>query len=423
MSHEDKLKSLAVNGGPKAVSVPLCPRRHFGLEEKAAVNRVIDAAIEAGAAPGYGGTEETEFCREFSEMLGGGYADAVNSGTTSVYVALRALDIEPFTEIIAPPVTDPGGLMPIVMMNCIPVIADSEKDSFNMSLESIKERYTENTSAILVPHIAGEPADIEGIMAFAREKGIKVVEDVAQAHGASVNGKPCGTFGDSAGFSMMFGKHVCAGGQGGMVFTKSEEIYLKIRQCSDRGKPFGLSGAVGNVTATLNYNMDELHCAIGREQIKKTKAIADGRRRVAGALKEKLSDIPCLYFNKLPDGALPSYWFMRILFNSEYVTCTKAEFCAALAAEGVHAPVRYAATPYTGQWYTERKVFGKSGYPWAAPEYKGDRSKCYTLSDVPNADKALDDTIMIYPLESWSDTNIEQVSTAFHKIYEAYKLT
>jgi len=421
MPNDIKIKALAVNGGEKAVSVPLQPRHHFGEEEKAAANRVIDAAIAAGVAPGYGGVEETEFCNEFSEMLGGGYADAVNSGTTSVYVALRALDIEPFTEIIAPPVTDPGGIMPIVMMNCIPVIADSEKDSFNMSLESIKTRYTENTSAIVVPHIAGEPADIEGIMAFAKEKGIKVVEDVAQAHGASVNGKPCGTFGDTAGFSLMFGKHVCVGGQGGMVFTKSEETYWKIRQCSDRGKPFGLKG-YDNVTATLNYNMDEIHCAIGREQIKKTKAIADGRRRVVAALKEKLADIPCLFYNELPEGAVPSYWFFRILFREGYTSCTKAEFCAALNAEGVTAAARYGATPYTADWYTKRNVFGKSGYPWAAPEYKGDRNKYYTLADVPNADKALNDTIMIYPWESWTDTNIQQVSDAFHKIYEAYKI-
>jgi len=421
MPNELKIKALAVNGGSKAVTVPFAPRRHFAEEEIAAATRVMTEAMEKGVAPGYGGPEETALGEEFAAMLGGGYADGVNSGTTSVYVALRALEVDAFTEIIAPPVSDPGGIMPIVMANCIPIIADSEVDSFNMSLESIKARYTENTSAIIVPHIAGEPADMEGIMAFAKEKGIKVVEDCAQAHGASINGKPVGTFGDTSGFSMMFGKHICVGGQGGMVYTKSEELYWKVRQHADRGKPFGLKG-YDNVVGSLNFNMDEIHAAIGRVQIKKTQAIAEGRRRVVDAIKAKLSDIPCLYWNKLPEGALPSYWFLRTMFKPGYTSCNKVDFCKALIAEGVTVNIRYAATPYTADWYTKRNVYGRSGYPWAAPEYKGDKNKYYTLADVPNADAALDNTIITYPLESWTDENIEQFSDAFHKVYEAYKL-
>jgi perosamine synthetase len=421
MPNDKLIAQLAQNGGQRAVTLPLEPRRHFGADERAAVDRVMDTAIAAGVAPGYGGSEEDAFCAEFAQMLGGGYADAVNSGTTAVFVALRALEIEPFTEIITPPVTDPGGIMPVVMMNCIPVIADSEKDSFNISLESIKERYTPNTSAILAAHIAGEPCDIEGIIKFADEKGIAVVEDVAQAHGASVNGKPVGTFGTVNGFSLMFGKHICVGGQGGIVFTKSEDIYRKVRQNSDRGKPFGYTGN-GNCVGSLNFNMDEMHCAVGRVQITKTKDIADGRRRVAAAIRDGLSDIPSIYFNKLPSGALPSHWFMRMLFCDSYTSCDKSVFCAALSAEGVPVNSYYAATPFTCDWYTKRHVFGTSGFPWAAYEYKGDRDKYYTLLDVPNAAKSLNDTIMVYALESWSDINISQICDAFHKVYEAYKI-
>ena len=421
MSNSEALKALAINGGSKAVTAPLPERHHFGAEEKAACDRVIDEAIANGVAPGYGGKEEEIFCKEFAEMMGGGYADAVNSGTTSVFVALRALNIEPFTEIICGPVTDPGGLMPIVMMNCIPVIADSEPGSFNMSLEGVKKVYTENTSAIVVPHIAGEPADIEAICAFAKEKGLKVVEDCAQAHGATVHGKRVGTFGDAAGYSMMFGKHTCVGGQGGVCFTKDEDTYWRIRQNSDRGKPFGLPAGSDNCVGSLNFNMDEMHCAIGRVQIKKTADIAKNRRRVVYGIMDALKDVPALTMSKLPEGAEPSFWFMRLLYNQDMMTCDKETFCKAVSAEGINCNVRYAATPYTAFWYTERRVFGNSGYPWAAPEYKGDRSKVYTLADLPNAAKALDDTIIIYPVESWTDENIAQCANAFRKVYEAYK--
>jgi predicted Zn-dependent peptidase len=206
-----------------------------------------------------------------------------------------------------------------------------------------------------------------------------------------------------------------------LELIKSEDIYKKIRQNSDRGKPFGYSGN-GNCIGSLNFNMDELHCAIGRVQIKKTQMIAEGRRRVVSAVREGISDIPSIYFNDLPVGSLPSHWFMRMLFRDGYTSCDKFTFCKALAAEGVPVNAYYAATPFTGDWYTKRRVFGNSGYPWAAPEYKGNREKYYTLDDVPNAAKALNDTIMVYVLESWSEKNIRQVCEAFHKVYEAYKL-
>jgi len=421
MSSSDAIKALAVNGGEKAVKSPLAARHHFGAEEKAACDRIIDAAIAAGVAPGYNGPERGLLGKEFAELLGGGYAECVNSGTTSVYVALRALDIQPFTEIICGPITDPGGMMPIVMMNCIPVVADSMPDSFNISLEGVKKVYSERTSAILVAHIAGEPCeDIEAICAFAKEKGIKVVEDCAQAHGAAINGKPVGTFGDASGFSMMFGKHTCVGGQGGLVWTRTEESYYRSRQAADRGKPYGVGGGE-NVLASLNYNMDDMHAAIGRVQIKKMFPIAAGRRKVVNAIMEGLKDVPVVRLAPIGKNTDPSFWFLRLIFDPSKVTVDKNTFCKAVTAEGIGCNTRYAATPYTGKWYQESLVFGNSGYPWAAPEYKGDKTKRYNLSDVPTAAKALDDTIIIYPNESWTETNIAECVLAFKKAYEAYK--
>lgn len=422
MSNSNAINALAINGGEKAIKTPLAARNHFGAEERAACNRVLDEAIAAGAAPGYNGPDRGLLGAEFAELLGGGYAECVNSGTTSIYVALRALDIQPFTEIICPPVTDPGGMMPIVMLNCIPVVADSAPNSFNMSLEGVKKAYTERTSAIIVAHIAGEPCeDIEAICEFAKEKGIYVVEDVSQSHGTSYNGKPLGTFGDAAGFSMMFGKHTCAGGQGGLVWTRTEEAYYRARRCADRGKPYGVDASNGNVTATLNYNMDDMHAAIGRVQIQKMFPIAESRRKVVAALKEGISQFPAFQFPAISDKSQPSYWFLRVLFNPDAVTVDKQTICDALNAEGLLATVRYHATPYTSAWYQQSNVFGNSGYPWAAPEYKGDKTKRYTLEDLPCAKKAFDDTLIIYPNESWTEENINDTIEAFRKVYEAYK--
>lgn len=417
------LKNLAINGGPKAVPNPLPPRGSFGQAEKDAMNRVVDEAIAAGIAPIYGGPEEEAFCKEFSTMMGGGFADAVSSGTDAVFVALRALEIEPFSDIVVGPITDPGGFMPIVMNNCIPIVADCRPDSFNVSLDTIKAACTPNTAAIIVPHIAGEPAEIDKICEFARQRGIKVIEDCAQAHGATLNGKRVGTFGDIAAYSMMNGKHTCMGGQGGMVFTKSEALYWKIRQNSDRGKPFGLPAGSSNCVAALNFNADEIGCAIGREQIKKTDKIAAERQRVVKIIAEETADIGVLKMPRIIEGGGCSYWFLRTLFDGSKVSCGKNEFGDALAAESNMRVLNYyPASPYAADWYSNRRVFGTTDLPWSAPQYKGDKTKRFTLADLPNTKKALDDSLLLYVLESWSDDDARAVAGAIRKVYEAYRV-
>ncbi len=422
MENATLLSQLAVNGGPTALTAPLPPRGHFGAAEKAAADRILDAAIAAGGAPGYGGPEEEIFCKEFAAMMGGGYADAVSSGTDAVFVALRALELPPFSEVVVGPITDPGGLMPVVMANCIPVIADCEPGSFNVSLACIKACVTERTSAIIVPHIAGEPADIEAIVDFAHSRDIKVVEDCAQAHGTKLGGRRVGTFGDTAAYSMMFGKHTCMGGQGGVVFTRSEELYWKIRQHSDRGKPFGLPAGSTNCIATLNFNADELGCAVGREQIKKTDAIAAGRRRVVQIIRRELADLSGLRFPVIRAGGECSYWFLRMAVDTDALTCDKRTFAAALEAEapgGIRLLADYPATPWQYDWFTAHRAFG-NGYPWTAPEYKGDAEKRYTLADLPKTAAVLASTVCLYPYESWSDAVAVQYADAIRKVYTAF---
>ena len=267
MNRRSDGKKLAVDGGPKAVSKAIPPRGLLDEKEKNAVAALFDQAIAAGQAIGYNGEQEEEYCREFAEALGGGYADAVNSGTNAIYVALRALELPAFSEVIVPPISDPGGVMPVPLCNLIPIIADAQPGSFNAGPDEIAARITRRTSAVIVAHIAGEPADMASIMKLARKHKLAVIEDCAQSHGAVYRGKPCGTIGTAGAFSTMHGKHHCTGGQGGVVYTRSKKLYWKIRQCADRGKPFGLPSGTRNVVASLNMNLNEISACIGRVQI------------------------------------------------------------------------------------------------------------------------------------------------------------
>ena len=136
---EDKVEKLALHGGVPVRETPLPPRGHIGTEEKDAVIAYLDRVIASGTLGAYQGEEEEAYCAQFAEQLGGGYADAVSSGSTAIYVALMALQLEAFSEVIIGPFTDPGGMMPIPLQNMVPMIADSAPDSYNTGPEQIEE--------------------------------------------------------------------------------------------------------------------------------------------------------------------------------------------------------------------------------------------------------------------------------------------
>lgn len=411
----DKMKELAMNGGtPAAAGLP--PRGHMGKEEKAAVDALFDEMIATGNAPTYHGKQEEAFCKEFAEYLGGGYADGVNSGTNSVFVALRALDLPPFSEVLFGCITDNGGVMPIVMNNCIPVPVDTVPGSFNIGPEQIEARITERTSAIVIAHIMGEPADMPAIMKVAEKYHLPVVEDCAQSHAAKINGQNVGTFGTVAAFSMMSGKHMCAGGQGAAVFTKDEKMYWKVRRCADRGKPFGVQ-ASSSVEVSLNFNMDEIHAAIARAQLKKLPYFSAGRQKAVEWLKTHgLYDLKCLTFQQtqLKPGFECCYWRLVCQFHPEKATCTKDVFVKALAAEGLPVAGDYhAGYPPCHQWFVNRA----EQFPWNAPQYKGDRFAAYPC---PNAEAALDANFLLMMQENFSDDDCAKIMRAFQKVDAAF---
>lgn len=409
---------LAVNGGPVLISGGLKNRFNTGIEEKEVIMAMLDKAIESGQASGYNGAEEEQLCRNFADFMGGGYADAVNSGTTAVFVALRALELEPFSEVIVSPVTDPGGIMPIIMSNCIPVVADAAPGCYNTNSHQIEKRITKYTRAIIVSHIMGEAADMPAIMKLAEKHSLKVLEDCAQAHGSRLNGQYVGTFGDVAAFSTMFGKHFNTGGQGGMVFTKNEDTYWLIRQHADRGKPFGLPDGSSNCVASLNFNLNDMAAAIGIIQLGKLKELVESRRRLVELLSRKFQNLRSITVPEILPGSEPSYWFFRLRFNEGSVNCGKAEFLDAVEAEGVKMIKDYSfARPFLMDWFINKKAFGTDGFPWTAPQYKG---KYTTGFDCPNVAESLACCFNLFVYESWGEEEAELIFRAFEKVEKAY---
>ncbi len=273
---------LAIEGGTPVRTAPW-PKRHlFGEEERRVVVELFDTAMETGDAIGYGGPHEAAYEGDFARFLGGGFADLVNSGTSAVYAALGGLELEPAGEVVVPPITDPGGVMPVALLNLVPVVADAAPGTFNAGAAEIEAVLTPHTRAIIVAHIAGEPADMEPILELAGSRGLPVVEDCAQSHGALYRGRPVGSLGTLGVFSTMSGKHHATGPQGGVVFTRDEELHWRCRRFADRGKPLNLE-ATSNVRAGLNLNGNDL-AAIVMEPIRNQQpeqGFLEGVRRLA----------------------------------------------------------------------------------------------------------------------------------------------
>ena len=393
--------------------------------------RLFDEAIAKGShLLGYNGPQEEAYCKEFAEMLGGGFADGVNSGTNAVYVALRALELEPYSEVIVPPISDPGGIMPVALCNLIPVPADSVPGSFNTSAEQIATRITPRTRAILIAHISGIPVDMDPVMELARKHKLPVIEDCAQCHGAKYQGRQLGCLGDIAAFSTMFGKHHATGGQGGVVFTKGEQLFWKVRQHADRGKPFGvsLSGTAGagvgaaasagrNLLAALNSNMDELHACIGRVQLKKLPEFVRLRREFARQVEEGCRQLKGVRMLGDPPRGEGSYWFLFFRFDANAYRVDKATFVKALVAEGLPFDPSYLYIPTRQPWAVNRHVFGDgaAGLPWTAAGVSN------VAPPLPNAEAADSAHFRICTHEGWGKSEAMDLLAALKKVEGAYR--
>jgi len=407
---------LAIDGGARVREAPMPERAPFGEEEKQAVMRFCDEVITQGKRFGYGGEDSKAYEGEFARYMGGGFAHCVSSGTAAIHVALAALELDPGDEVVVPPITDQGGVMPVALQCLVPVPADTWPGSYNTGAEQIEAALTERSRAVIVAHIGGEPCDMDPIVELVRRRDLHLIEDVAQAHGALYKGRLVGTFGHLAAFSTMWSKIHTTGAQGGLVFTSDEDLHWKTVRFADRGKPHNLDAAT-NVAAALNFNQTDLAAAIGRVQLAKLDEKLAARRAVARVVRAGLEGARAVSTGPLAPDSESSYWFLRIMLDVDKLRVTKQRFVEALIAEGIPASASYRHLPSESEWFRRQRVFGASGYPWRCPDYKGPRHPEYHL---PNAIATTDCGFNVALNDRYGPREAQDIVAALLKVEEAY---
>ncbi len=248
------------------------------------VTRVINSGMLAS------GPETSKFEIEFADFVGSKYACAVNNGTSAICLALSAMGISPGDEVITTPMTFVATANSILSCGAIPVFADVEESTFNLSPSAVEDAITEKTKAILPVHLYGLPADMESLRSIAEVNDIALIGDAAQAHGAKLGEKMVGTLGDVECFSFYPTKNMTTG-EGGMLTTNQEEIFQRIVSIRNHGRINNEMGTYEHEGFGLNLRTTDIASAIGRVQLKKLPSFNSVRERNAKLLTSLLSEI------------------------------------------------------------------------------------------------------------------------------------
>lgn len=274
------------------------------------------AVLRSGKVNYWTGEEGRHFEREFAEMVGCRHAIALTNGTVALELALYALGIGPGDEVVTSSRTFIASASAVVMRGAKPVIADIDRGSQNLTAETVRKVLSPRTRAIIAVHLAGWPCDMDPLMELARERGLKVIEDCAQAHGASYKGRMVGSLGDVAAFSFCQDKIMSTGGEGGMLTTSDPALWERAWAFKDHGKSFE---AVFNRDHTpgfrwlhksfgTNWRLTEMQSAIGRVLLTKLPVWVEQRRRNAAILAEGLGNFPALRVPLPPADIGHSYY-------------------------------------------------------------------------------------------------------------------
>jgi len=330
---------LALDGGKPVRTKPWPSWPQFEQDEIEAACSVL----KSGKVNYWTGNEVQLFEKEFSEFLRAKHTIAVANGSVALELALVVIDIGYGDEVIVPNRTFIASASCCVMRGAIPIFTDVDRNSQNITVDSIKEAITPKTKAIICVHLAGWACEMDGIMSLARENNLYVIEDCAQALGGKYKNNMLGTIGDIAAFSFCQDKIMTTGGEGGMLVTQNEDWYRKAWSYKDHGKDFnfyinGVDKESYYTSLGTNWRMTAIQAAIGRAALQKVPKWLEKRRRFAKLLNDGLKDVPGIRLTIPPDYIQHAYYKYYVFVELDELKedWNRDKIIEAINAEGVY---------------------------------------------------------------------------------------
>ncbi len=368
------------------------------------------------------GCEVDRFEGEFARFTGTKYALAVNSGTQALAIAMSALGVGPGTEVIIPAYMWIAIVASAVRLGAIPVLAEID-ESFTLDPSAIENRITKRTRLIVAVHMSGAPADMKRIMEISRRHKIPVLEDCAQANGATLGGKRVGSFGTMGIFSLQLNKNMTTG-EGGIIVTSSTHLYRRASAIHDLGYP-RINGRLvmkNGPYALWGFGgrMSEIAGAVGRVQLKKLPAIVRSMRKSKNEIKKGIAGIPGIIFRKLNDEKGDTGAFLIFALPSAKVA---KKFAAAMNAENIYAgmsPTMSVADFGMHIYYNihslvEKHSNSSDGFPWSHPANR-ESVYDYHKGAMPRSDSLMERSIVMPVPSVMTKKDVSDVISGIRKI-------
>jgi len=291
------------------------------------------------------GPRVLDFERNFAKFVGAKHAVAMVNGTAAIHASLLSADIGLGDEVILPSFTFVGAANAVMLSGAAPVFADIDRETYCLRLDSVEESLTARTKAILPTDLYGYPADLKPILQLGKEKGIVVIEDAAQAHGAMYDGKRVGSIADMTCFSFYAAKNLTTG-EGGMVTTNDDEYAQTLRMVRSHGeqRPYW------SVRLGANYHMPEIAAAIGLAQLKKLPSFLEKRRHNAELATEKLSMSGKLILPR-EDETRKHSWYVYTVRARGVNAAKRNKIVDKLWAKNIEAAVYYSTPVHSTPFY------------------------------------------------------------------------
>jgi perosamine synthetase len=370
----------------------------------------VAEAIRSGTLTSTKGTMVKQLEKRFAELLGVKYAYACASGSGAVHCAIAAIDPEPGDEIITTSITDMGALTPILYQGAIPVFADVDPNTWNVTAETIEKCITDRTKAIVVTHIFGNPCDMSPIMALANARGIPVIEDCAQAFLATHKGQPVGSFGAVGCFSLQQGKHITTG-EGGLVVTNDDALAHRIFLFVNKGFDYSKPQQPDHFFIALNNRMNELQGAVALAQMDKLQDCVVNRQSGAAKLTAKLQGTPGILMPEPTADNTHVFWKYALRVDKNVIRDGAVGLAKKLKEEkGIFSAPRYIQKPaFQCIVFEEQKTFGNSRWPFtlARPE-----AVDYSPEKFPGTFSGLEWVLVLPWNENYTDEHIEYIANA-----------